>query len=77
MKKKTVYVNEWQGKDTNDGLSETTPVLTRKRADQIARKEVTQEIKIVGTPDIINYCALFDFIKERIDSEIAPSGILA
>ena len=51
MKKKTIYVNERQGKDTNDGFSEKTPVLTRKRADQVARKEVTQEVKIVGTPD--------------------------
>jgi hypothetical protein len=32
MKEKTVYVNQWQGNDANDGLSEGAPVLLRKRA---------------------------------------------
>jgi hypothetical protein len=49
--KKTVYVNGWQGKDTNDGLSENTPVLTKKRATEIRRNQKTQELKIVGTAD--------------------------
>jgi hypothetical protein len=51
MKEKTVYVNQWQGKVENDGLSENTPVLTRERADEIRRKEKTQGLKIVGTAD--------------------------
>ena len=50
MKEKTVYVNQWQGKVENDGLSENTPVLP-ERADEIRRKEKTQELKIVGTAD--------------------------
>ena len=49
MKEKTVYVNQWQGNDANDGLSEDAPVLTRKRAEQIQRKKKTQALKIVGT----------------------------
>jgi len=28
MKEKTVYVNQWQGKDVNDGLSEDMSVLS-------------------------------------------------
>ena len=36
MKEKTVYVNQWQGKDENDGLSEDAPVLTRKLAEKDA-----------------------------------------
>ena len=38
MKEKTVYVNQWQGNDANDGLSEDTAVLTRKRVLEIRRK---------------------------------------
>ena len=49
MEEKTVHVNEWQGNDKNDGLSEKTPVLTRKRAMEIARKEKTQILKVVGS----------------------------
>ena len=51
MKEKTVYVNQWQGKDTNNGVNEDTPVLTRKRATEIQRKEKTQALKIIGTAD--------------------------
>ena len=51
MKEKTVYVNQWQGKDVNDGLSEDTPVLSKKRALEIQRKKKTQALKIVGTAD--------------------------
>ena len=51
MKEKTVYVNQWQGKDVNDGLSEDAPVLTKKRALEIQRKKKTQALKIVGTAD--------------------------
>ena len=39
MKEKTVYVNQWQGNDANDGLSEDTAVLTRKRVLEIRRKK--------------------------------------
>ena len=51
MKEKTVYVNQWQGKDVNDGLSEDTPVLSKKRALEIQRKKKTQALRIVGTAD--------------------------
>jgi hypothetical protein len=49
MEVKLVHVNEWQGSDKNDGLSENTPVLTRKRADEIRRKERTQGLRIIGS----------------------------
>ena len=49
MEEKTVYVNEWQGKDANDGLSEDAPVLTKKRAIEIQRKKKARALKIVGT----------------------------
>ena len=51
MKEKTVYVNQWQGKVVNDGLSEDAPVLTKKRALEIQRKKKTQALKIVGSAD--------------------------
>ena len=51
MKEKTVYVNQWQGNDANDGLSEDTAILTRKRVLEIRRKKKTEALKIVGTPD--------------------------
>ena len=50
MKERTVYVNQWQGKDVT-GLSEDAPVLTKKRALEIQRKKKTQALKIVGTAD--------------------------
>ena len=53
MEKKTVHVNEWKGRDEDDGLGDDTPVLTRKRALEIARKEKTQGFKIVGTEAFI------------------------
>ena len=46
MKEKTVYVNQWQGKVVNDGLSEDAPVLTKKRALEISAQE-----KNSGTQD--------------------------
>ena len=49
MKKKIVYIRELQGNDENDGLSDGTPVLTKKRALEIARKEKTQGFDIRGT----------------------------
>ena len=30
MKEKTVYVNQWQGKDANDGLSEDAAGIDQK-----------------------------------------------
>ena len=49
MEVKLVHVNEWQGNDKNDGLSENTAVLTRKRADEIRRKAKTQGVSIIGS----------------------------
>ena len=49
MEKKTLYVNEWQGKDENDGLASDRAVLTSKRAMEVQRKERTQATQLIGS----------------------------
>ena len=49
MEKKTVYLNEYQGKDENHGLSSDTPVLTSGRALEIALKEGIQVFGVKGS----------------------------
>ena len=77
MKEKTVYVNEWQGKNSNDGLSEDAPVLTKKRAYEIRRKEKTQALKIVGTPNFKRQflSELFLISFQRYSSAVSPPRI--
>jgi hypothetical protein len=46
---KTVFLNEWQGDDKNDGLASDKPVFTRERGLKIAVREGAQAFDIRGS----------------------------
>ena len=50
---KTVYFNEWQGDDKNDGLASERAVYSRKRGLEVARRKRTQSFDIRGNAPYI------------------------